>query len=105
MEGGNAHAGYLRPVQGEASGPHGMPDLRHVCQAAGSRRLIVDGLSASLSRVLGGQAVHVRMDTPLRTLALDPDGWVCLSWAFEGRIRDVDVTSLDTVGDLRRVIA
>lgn len=81
-----------------------MSHLRHVRQAAGPRRLIVDELSASLSRVMGEHAVHVRMDTPLRTLGLEPDGWVCLSWAFGGRIRDADLVELDTVGDLRRVV-
>jgi hypothetical protein len=80
-----------------------MPHLRDVRQAAGSRRLIVEELIASLSRVVGERAVHVRMDTPLDALGLEPDGWVCLSWAFAGRIRDADVASLDTVGDLRRV--
>ncbi|MFM8515698.1 MAG: hypothetical protein ACKOBJ_05505 [Actinomycetota bacterium] len=65
----------------------------------------MDGLSASLSRVMGERARHVRMDTPLNALGLEPDGWVCLSWAFRGRIRDADVASLDTVGDLRRVVA
>jgi hypothetical protein len=65
----------------------------------------VDEFTACLSRVMGAPSVHARSDTPLRTLGLDPDGWVCLSWALGGRIRDVDVAKLATVGDLRRVVA
>jgi large subunit ribosomal protein L32 len=71
----------------------------------GPRRLIVDDLSAILTRVLGEHAAHLRTDTPLRSLGLDPEGWVCLSWALDGRIGDVDLDSVETVGDLRRVIA
>jgi hypothetical protein len=105
VEGGHAHAGHVRSVQREAARSYGVPHVRNVRQAAGPRRLIVDDLSAILTRVLGEHAAHLRTDTPLRSLGLDPEGWVCLSWALDGRIGDVDLDSVETVGDLRRVIA
>jgi len=104
VEGVDADPGDLRPVQGEATGAYRLSDVRHLRQAAGSRRLIVDDLGASLTRVFGPRMAQWRADTPLRDLGLDDDGWVCLSWSLDGRIRDRDIASLRTIDDLRRVL-
>lgn len=104
MEGVDADPGDLRPVQGEATGAYRLSDVRHLRQAAGSRRLIVDVVSASLERVVGVFDVRPRPDTPLPGVGIDPDAWVCLAWALSEvvSVRDADIPHLRTVGDLHR---
>lgn len=106
VEGRNSHPRHVRAVQGEATCPHGVPDLRHVREATGPRRLTVDDVSKALSRVLGTTADALRSDTPVAGLGLDPDGWVGLAWALSetGTLRDADVPSLRTVEDIRQAM-
>lgn len=104
MESCDPHTGHVRAVQGEAASTYGMPHLWHLRQAAGSRRLIVDVVSASLERVVGVFDVRPRPDTPLPGVGIDPDAWVCLAWALSEvvSVRDADIPHLRTVGDLHR---
>lgn len=106
VEGRNPDSGDLRPLQGKASGAHGLPHVWYVREATGSRRLIVDEVGVALSRVIGETVLDIRSDTPLDRLGIGPDTWVCVAWALADSyiLSDADIPGMRTVQDVRRVI-